>query len=64
MKLAKYLLESKYVYDNSKGDTAYVEEKSEVFYVEVNNKYDMEFDDYKELNKWLKKEKFAFVGVE
>jgi len=64
MKFKDYITESFHVYDNNKGDTAKVTERGKGFYVEVNNKYDMEFKNEKELNKWLKKEKYEWAGSE
>ena len=64
MKFENYITESFHVYNNKKGDTAKVTERGRAFYVEVNNKYDMEFKTEKELDKWLKKEKYEWMGSE
>jgi len=64
MKFKNYIKESFHVYNNKKGDTAKVTERSKGFYVEVNNRYDKEFKNEKDLDKWLKKEKYEWVGSE
>jgi len=64
MKFKTYIQESLHVYNNNKGDTAKVTSWVKGFYVEVNNKYDMKFKTEKELDKWLKKEKYEWVGSE
>ena len=62
MKLKNYIKESSgiQVYDNPSGETARVNG----LYVEIDNKYDKRFKTEKELNKWLKKEKFKWVGTD
>jgi len=52
------------VYDNPKGETAYVSKQGKGYYADVNNEYDKEFKNKSELNKWLKKEKWELVGYE
>jgi len=52
------------VYENPKGETANVFERSGgKYYVEMDNKYDMIFNK-KKLDAFLKKEKFEHVGVD
>ena len=64
MKFENYIKEGLHVYDNDQGDTAKVTAWIKGFYVEVNNKYDLKFKTEKELDKWLKKEKYEWVGSE
>jgi hypothetical protein len=64
MKFREYITEKASIYDNNKGDTAKVYDRGSGFYVEVNNKYDMNFKNKKELDKWLKKEKYEWVGMD
>jgi hypothetical protein len=67
MRLHKYLTERKVwfdVYENPKGETANVFGTDGGFSVEVDNKYDMTFDNEKKLKAFLKKEKFEHIGTD
>ena len=59
------------VYHNKRGSEANVYDNSDLgksprdgYYVDVDNRYDMEFKNKAELDKWLKKEKYEHVGVD
>ena len=53
------------VYENSKGETANVFERSKgKYYVEVDNRYDMSFQNKKKLKAWLKLHKMEHIGTD
>jgi hypothetical protein len=64
MKFREYITEKASIYDNNKVDKEKLYDRGSVFYFEVNNKYDMNFKNKKELDKWLKKEKYEWVGMD
>ena len=53
-------------WENKKGDFAKVTKLmyGKGYSVEVNNQYELDFKNEKELKKWLKKEKYELVGYD
>lgn len=49
-------------YENKKGEIAKVNRSD--LYAEIDNRWDKEFNSEKELNDWIKSEKFEFVGMD
>lgn len=63
MRLLNYLKEG-YIYQNKKGEVADAQKRGSGWYVEVDNKFDMEFDSDKEFKRWIKDNGFKKVGYE
>ncbi len=53
----------KTVYENKEDGMLFVEKQKSAYYC-YTNKYDEEFDTEKELNEFLKKYNFEYVGME
>lgn len=67
MRLNKFLNEKKVsidVYDNPKGETAKVRKEGKGFNVDVDNRYDMFFQNKKKLKEWLKLHQMEHIGID
>ena len=67
MRLSNYLKEAKVAvdaYENPRGETAKVRKVGKGFEVEVDNRYDLSFQNNKKLKEWLKLHKMELVGTD